>query len=552
MAVAQSRLDALGADTLDSIAKALWQPAVRVETLPPAVLAKLITPQNSTRGFGERMAYRIRDLEAHPDSFTPDYGKRYAVLHAQSHELSPHQAYAMSVLLGPNSVRGYEEIPVQADLQFPRHDIMQLATQVEWYFCVGSATGRNGKEYGVELMFFRYALQPPAIARQFGLSDVENQVIELHLGVSEAGGRHYRAKPIVIAGTTGLLSFSPDGVGARLGENRIESLQPGQLFPLLVRAHGTDEGQGAPIEMEIDLTFASGRDRLLQGANGCEPCCGGVGTLYYSIPDLRLDPAKSTLKLQGKEVALTAGSFWFDHQWGDGMLPSGSPDSAALRAAGNLSVPTPSGWDWFMAQFTGNRQLTLSALHSTALEAFYHQTGATPPGTMHVAVIGKYMDPQGAVSQIDGTLDVTAWRKSTSSPAPAQYLPTDTWYPHRWEFRLSTDVPTDIRNFTMVPIVDMVQTGFFANGSQYAEGAVYLRDPEGKDLGRGFAESVAYANTLPTLRNLVGLPATAAVDAVLHPVDRSAALKVASTIYVTTHQKEFKAALEICIANGLR
>ena len=65
---------------------------------------------------------------------------------------------------------------------------------------------------------------------------------------------------------------------------------------------------------------------------------------------------------------------------------------------------------------------------------------------------------------------------------------TNTWYPNGWAFRFAEGVPEDIRAFTMTPIVHEAQQGFFANGAQYAEGAVVLKDAGGPDIGRGFAE----------------------------------------------------------------
>jgi hypothetical protein len=55
-------------------------------------------------------------------------------------------------------------------------------------------------------MLFRAPLINPVLAAQFNLTDLENQVIELQLGISEASDRHYRADPVVIAGTTGLIT----------------------------------------------------------------------------------------------------------------------------------------------------------------------------------------------------------------------------------------------------------------------------------------------------------------------------------------------------------
>ena len=291
----------------------------------------------------------------------------------------------------------------------------------------------------------------------------------------------------------------------------------------------------------MDLTFASGKETLLQGDGGCMPSVDGMGSLYYSIPAIRLDPAVSTLRLDGRSIALERGTFWFDHQWG---AINGVPASPVMRAANNSSEPEPGGWDWFMAQFDGDRQLTVFAPHANARMEFYEQTGETPPGTMSAEVAGTYMDPGRQTRIIRGTLDVTDWIKADRSPDPARYLVTDTWYPNRWEFRFGDDVPEDIRAFTMTPIVREAQSGFFANGAQYAEGAVVLRNEAGNEIGRGFAESVSYADTRRTAHRLAGLDdSQRSIDALRAPrlssIDRAA-----NALYVATHKKELEAIIE--------
>lgn len=502
---AQAGLDAFDADTRDAIARALWQTELRAEDVPPEILSQVLDPKNSSEAFGLRIGAHLLGLIAEPSSFVQSYAPRFETMLPFSKSLSAHQAYVMSNLMGPEASKGYRPIPSVADFQFPEQNAMDLQSMTGWYFFVGSANGSNGEEYGIELMFFRYALVPPELAAQLGLTDTENQVVELHFAVAKAGDRHYQAKPIVIAGTTGLLTFDPDGLGATLGKNVIRPTEPGNLFPLQLTAWGQDDGDTEPVQFSIDITFSSGKDYLLQGVDGCSPCCDGVGTLYYSMPGLVLDPSVSSLTLNGEQVDLTDGSFWFDHQWG---TLSAVAHSEVVRAAGNLTTPAPTGWDWFMAQFDGDRQITAFSIHTIDNLGFYRQMGTTPPGTMPVPLVAKFMDPEAVTHDVAGTLSVTEWILSVDTPDPVTYPPTHTWYPNRWEFEFGDDVPEDIRSFVMVPIVQSGQSGFFAGGAQYSEGAVYLLDPAGADLGRGFAESVGYADTLTNLLRLVGIPAT--------------------------------------------
>jgi predicted secreted hydrolase len=537
-------LDALDADTRDAIARALWNPDLSVADIPPDVLARILDPKNSNQAFGARVAAHLLQLIAQPTSFVQSYAPRYETMLPYCSSLSAHQAYVMSNLIGPEATIGYRPIPTEANFEFPQRNAMDLQSILGWYFFVGSAMGSDGEEYGIELMFFRDALLPPDLAAALGLTDVENQIIELHLSIARAGDRHYQAKPIVIAGTTGLLTFETDGFGATMGKNVMRSLEPGNLFPIQIQGWGQDDGNVEPIEFSIDLTFSSGKDYLLQGADGCSPCCDGAGTLYYSIPEIVLDPSASSLTLNGEQVTLTEGTFWFDHQWG---TLGAVTQTEVVRAVSNLSPTVQTGWDWFMAQFYGSRQITSYSIHSVDNVDFYRQTGTTPPGTMTVPLTAKYMDEEAVTHSVAGVLTVSDWILSVDTPSPETYPPTYTWYPNQWEFQFGDDVPEDIRTYTMVPIVQTGQSGFFAGGAQYSEGAVYLLDPSGADLGRGFAESVGYANTLPNLLRLVGIPASDDMLALFGPNTPDDGMLLASQAYTYLHADELKEVLDMCI-----
>ena len=541
---AQAGLDALDAETRDAIARALWQTQLRAEDVPADVLTQVLGPKNSNEAFAARIGAHLLGLIAEPTSFVQSQADRYEAMLPLCTSLSAHQAYVMANLLGPEASKGYRPVPAVADFQFPQRNAMDLQSVLGWYFFVGSARGSDGEEYGIELMFFRYALVPPDLAAQLGLTDVENQVVELHFAVARAGGRHYQAKPILIAGTTGLLTFDPVGLGATLGRNVIRSTEPDSLFPLQLTAWGQDDGDIEPIQFSIDLTFSSGKEYLLQGENGCKPCCDGIGTLYYSMPGLMLDPAGSSLTLEGERVDLVDGTFWFDHQWG---TLNAVAQSEIIRAAGNLTPAAPAGWDWFMTHLSGNRQITAFSIHNNDRLDFYRQMGTTPPGTMVVPLQAKFMDADAATHDVTGSLSVTEWILSVDSPDPVTYPPTHTWYPNRWEFEFGEDVPEDIRSFVMVPIVQTGQSGFFANGAQYSEGAVYLRDASGADLGRGFAESVGYANTLPNQLRLVGIPVTDETSMVYGPVHPDDGMVLASQAYAYLHAAELQEKGGMCI-----
>lgn len=525
--------------TRRSVADALWVQDVDLEALDPTVREQLLSPRNSAEEYGRRMQAFLDYLHEHPVSHTPSYEATYEHLRPWCARLSPQQAYAIAVnLLGPPATVGYDLVPTEARFQFPRDFGPTPRSAVGWHFFVGSAWDEDGREYGVELMFFQAGLFPPPIAAGFGLTDEENQVVELQLAISEAGGRHWQAEPVCLGGTSGLVSTTANPFSYRLGLNEIRCHREDEFFPITVRARGVDRGEAEERVLGIDLTFTSGKQYLRQGANGIMPSVDGVGSLYYSIPAIALDPSGSTLTLGDRTVRLVRGLFWFDRQWG---FINGASRSSVMRAATYSKDPEPTGWDWFMAQFHGDRQVTVFAPHSSAMSSYYEQTGAEPPGPMSVRVGGTYMDADRQQHLTWGTLTVTDWIKAVTSPNPDRYLVTDTWYPNRWEFAFDDVVPEDIRHVTMTPIVDAAQVGFFANGAQYAEGAVILTDPSGDDIGRGFAESVSYADTRRTVHRLAGLPESDAhIESLSHRTTPTA-LKLANAAYVLAHQEQLEA-----------
>lgn len=506
----------LAAETIENIARLLWLDEIDGTGFDDALIQRLASPENSPAAFGERMRRRLDGMLTNPDSCTPDYSPRYNIMKQYETVLSPHQAYAQNMILGPTSSRDYQPLPKQKTFIFPLDDRPQFEYQVGWHFFVGSVFDGKGQEYGVQLMFWRYSLLPPPLARALDLSDLENQVVEMHFAISKAGERHHRAKPYIVAGSTGLIDFSAAPFNYQVGKNYMRSLGADKLFPLELRAWGVDESGESPVEIEIDITLDQAKGYVLNGDKGLAPSCGGVGTLYYSVTNLRIDPCKSTLKINGRRARLTSGKMWYDHQWGTGFMPTGNPRSDVIRAFSNLSPRKPGGWEWIMIQLDDETEIALSALHTNQNINFYNQTGLEPPGVMTASAVGEYIRRDGSHSSISGDIQVTEWVKSTITYG--QYEATNLWYPNRVEITLDDDaVPLNYSRLTLEPIVSTGQQGFFAGGSQYSEGAVYVHTPYGGIVGRGFLESTGYGDSRRQVLLLGGMPAAEDMIQLLTP-----------------------------------
>jgi predicted secreted hydrolase len=535
MATGADAFEHFDAMALEDLANLLWQPTFDAGAVPDEVAATFTRELHRPAAAGARMRRFLQGLIDHPVRHTADLTALYEAALPWCDELSTLQTYVLRNLLGKNANEGYEPVPESVELQFPRDHALKVRAQTGWHFFVGSAWDEHGTQYGVELMFFGIALFPPALAASFGMSDLDNQLIEIQLAISPEGQRHHQAAPIVVAGTSGLIEATSEPFSLRLGRNEMVSATPDELFPMRVRAWGLDRGEHPALELAVDLTFTSGKGILPQGDEGALPACDGVGTFYYSVPDIQIDPEQSSLRIGDREIRLTRGQFWFDHQWG---YLAGNPRSEVMRAADNLTQPDPEGWDWFMAQFDGNRQVTVAAAHKrTMADQFYRQTGAGAPGPMDVRVGGKYMDGDGTTSVAWGSLRVTDWVKTEHSGDPERYPATHTWHPNGWSF-VFDDLPDDIRSFTMVPIVEGGQSAFFANGAQICEGAVRLFDPSGRQIGNGFAESVAYADVRRNKLRLAGLPVTDELVERIEPKAPHLPTRLWNLAYVITHHKQ--------------
>ena len=552
--------------TLQSIAQALWMKEYDPEKIPPEILRQIESTQNSESSYARRFLERLKQLEENQLTFVPGRAERYALLreHWESAKaMSPREFYASCLFLGPESNLHYEPVPLEPKFDFPAIDLPQLHHQLGWHFFVGNFTDASGNHYSVELMFWQYALLPPSLAAELGLSDIDNQSLEMHLAICDPqAGLQYRANTVIVAGTTGLVEVAAEPFTYRLGRNAIEGLKRnGDLFPVHLQARGWDMGKAPEVEFEIDLTLDNPKGHFLQGDGGCSPSIDGLGTLYYSAPLLKLRAGiESAITIAGKRIVLTGGSMWYDHQWTTGFMPQGAAQHAVMRAANNLKKPAPGGWDWFELQFHAGLdnvvkdevQMTFSALHSQENQAFYWQTGPTPPPPMSAPVYGKYIDAGNATTDIQGTMIVTDWVKNTTSPNPAVYPPTDTWYPAGYKFTFDDqDLPQRLRVFTLTPLIASGQTGFFATGLQYTEGGAIILDPEGVEIGRGFAEGTNWAHSPDTVITAAGLSVNDQTRALLTPVDPSEELFKESLTYVTDKPNAAELAKIIKEARGM-
>ncbi len=559
----------LAPETLKNVARVLRMETYDPQKVPADIRKALHSEVNSPKAFGQRMRSRLEELLTYPDSFTPSYENRYKSMIYHADSLTPHQAYAYNMLLGEDSSKYYKEVPPTVTFDFREDDRPQFEYPCGWHFFVGSVWDTDGQEYGVQLMFWQVALLPPTMMQASGLTTIQNQMVEIHFAISRVGDRHYRSEPYVIAGTTGLIHFNARKYEYVVGKNIIASQAPAgsqSLFPLRLSAWGLDESGQPPVPFAIDLVLEQNKSYLLNGDKGLAPSCGGVGTLYYSVPRLTIDADQSTLSLDGKTVDLAKGLMWYDHQYGTGFMPGGNPRSELIRAFSRTRPQSPGGWEWIPVQFKDDTELALTAMHNSAnaQQGFYNNTGPNMPGVMTAKIKGNYVPPSGKGEKIipvpvNGTMKVLEWVQS--QVAYGEYQRTNVWFPNLVEVSVNKTNATNPvvfdaskQHFFLHPVVETGQQGFFAGGSQYSEGAVFVnskQDGTGVDLGRGFLESTGYGNALNQTIRLAGLPQTEEMRKLLLPPPITQELKNKCTAFISKPENAAELLRELGLCKGL-
>lgn len=522
------------AEAREDVAHLLRQRAYDPSSIDAGVLATLTSERNSAAATATRMRRYLQHVIDNPVSHVPDQSALWRAMLDHCDELTPLQAYTMRQIMGPASNAGYPTMPDDVQLEFPRDHAVKTDAQCGWHFLVGSLWDEDGNEYGIEMMLFGIAMYPPDFAKEVGLSPLDNLAVEVQFAISQKGERHHQGEPLVALGTSGLIHTNDSPFEFHVGANSMTSTGTDGLFPLRVQSWGLDRGSDEPLELSCDLTLASGRGILQQGEHGAMPSVGGIGTYYYSIPDITIDETCSSIRLGDREIRIVKGQLWLDHQWG---FLSGVSEDEVLRASQSIGQPDPAGWDWFMAHLDGDRQVTMFARHRNEDRSYYYDDGDTPPPSMRRRVGGTYMDEKGSTRLVWGDMTVDGWVRVEHTPRPDRYPATATWYPNHYRFDFD-DLPEDIASFTMAPIVDGGQSAFFAHGFQICEGAVVVSDPAGKEVGRGFAEAVAYSDTRANRLRLAGLPYDAATVALVTDPTPAADLAAANLAYVAEHQDE--------------
>jgi predicted secreted hydrolase len=343
----------------------------------------------------------------------------------------------------------------------------------EWWYFTGHLDAENGRRFGYQVTFFRFALdREPRVEK--GSHWHATQLYMAHLAVTEVDGRQFFAEERFARGAVGLagaesaplavwvedwrmdarVSAAEESVTGALGaggdadpglrEPDVEPAQP--PFSVSVDLDGKEAG--------VALTLAAARPPVPQGVEGYsrKGAAPGNASAYYSITRLTTN---GTLRV-GDQQYQVSGSSWFDREWGTSFL-----------------APGVVGWDWFSLQLEDGRDLMFYRLRDDA--------GNSTPFSAGTLVLVDGADEGMRSERLDGSDVVLEPLQWWTSPD------TGVRYPVVWKLELPAhDLALEVSASLPSQELDLA--------ARYWEGAVEVSGKEGDRVvsGRGYLELAGY------------------------------------------------------------
>ncbi len=349
----------------------------------------------------------------------------------------------MRLLLGGSLVE-FKQVKPGYEYEFPRDYFEHPEFAVEWWYYTGNLAGRNGRDFGFELTFFRVGLDhenEPATGWDL------DQIYLAHFAVTDIGsGNLYKTERVNRRG--------PGLAGASLGKSMIWNGNWSVKYALNDRARPTQRLWAGHDGIVVDLVLEPLKRAVIHGKDGVSRKGGAEGQASHYVSFTRLG-TRGVIEIAGT-VHEVSGLSWMDHEFFTEGLASGLV-----------------GWDWFSIQLDDGTELMLYGLR---------------------------LEDGGHSGHSSGTFVSSAGRSRTLNSTDVQLVPGRRWrspasnadYPVEWRVLVgSLDLHLDV-----VPQMDgqeiVSRTGYTPT---YWEGAVeYSGFRAGKPVqGKGYLEMTGYA-----------------------------------------------------------
>jgi len=334
---------------------------------------------------------------------------------------------------------GYARALVPRALEFPRDHGAHDDFRAEWWYFTGNLSDADGRRFGFQLTFFRFALD--ARARERDSRWGARQAWMAHFALTDVAAGAFHTAERFSRGALGLAGADTSPFRVWLEDWHARSAGEALLPLRLVAAAG---------DHAIDLALTRDKPRVLHGDAGLSRKSGepGNASYYYSYTRMRVH---GSVRTGDREIEVT-GLAWLDREWSTSAL-----------------APDQSGWDWFALQLSDGRDLMYYRLRRR-------------DGSTHPFSAGTLVAPDGAATPLgagDVLVEVTDHWRSPRDGAR---------YPGAWRLR----VPAHGVDVAVHPRVADQEMNLSV---RYWEGAVRVRGSSGDAPveGVGYVELTGYA-----------------------------------------------------------
>lgn len=334
---------------------------------------------------------------------------------------------------------GYERALAPKTFVFPDDHGPHDRFKTEWWYFTGNLANAEGRRFGYELTFFRFALKPEPVPSASAWRS--NQLYMAHLAVTDPQRQRFYARERFSRAGNGLAGADAGRLRVWLNDWSAEAIEDARGAALRLRAKTP--------EMALDLALSPEKSPVPQGDRGLSQKSpeAGNASYYYSYPRVSTE---GTLVLSGRTFTVR-GQSWMDREWGTSAL---SPEQA--------------GWDWFALQLSDHTELMFYRLR--------RKDGQKDPNSA-----GSYILPDSA------RISLTADAVAIDSPARWQSPRSGIVYPSGWHLA----VPDLKLELDVKPLMADQELNL---SYRYWEGAVAVTGTKtGKPVtGQGYVELTGY------------------------------------------------------------
>ena len=246
---------------------------------------------------------------------------------------------SVSDTLSSKADEGFARALEPMTFQFPRDHGAHPEYQIEWWYYTGNLRADDGKAFGYQLTFFRFALTPQMPERISHFAT--NQVYMGHFAVTDAANDEYFCFERRSRGAGGLAG----AMGQPTYKVWLENWSATEVEPGVMRLHvaSTSDLIEAEPQIGLSLDLRQTLSPILHGDRGLSQKGpeSGNATYYYSLVGLE---TTGEVTINGKTVGVN-GISWMDHEFGTSFLGEGFV-----------------GWDWFSLQLEDGTTLMLYCL----------------------------------------------------------------------------------------------------------------------------------------------------------------------------------------------